>query len=530
MLRISGITMTPGQDDHAASLLALKRLGLLESDVLSWRIVKKSLDARKKADICFHYTLDISYKGDERALLRQIKPKDTVIRQEPAVFMVQRPQRTCPVIIAGAGPCGLAAALYLAKAGLQPTILERGELVDDRLRSISRFFTDGILDPESNVQFGEGGAGAFSDGKLTTGIKDPLCQIILETLHAHGAPDDVLYLSHPHLGTDRLPGIIKSISREIKQEGGTLLPRSRLSGLVMRDGRLVAVRYVADGMEQEITASRLILALGHSARDTQRMLYSAGLLMAQKPFSIGLRIEHKQQMIDTAQYGAFAVKGLLPPATYQLSMKARDGRGVYTFCMCPGGRVIAAASEPGCLCTNGMSTYARNGVNANAALLVDVRPDDYNQGGVLDGFAYQQRYEQEAYVAGGGRYVAPAQRVEDFLVNRPSKHLGDIAPSYLPGVAPGDLSPLLPVHAVSGIREAIRVFNCKLSGFANPDAALIGVETRSSSPVRVLRDNQREANIKGIYPAGEGAGYAGGIMSAAVDGIRSAIAVVQSLD
>lgn len=528
MLRINNIPLPLDYADRDLPGIAAKRLHVPVQTVRQAVITRKSVDARDKGDVHFVVTLDVLVDNEKQVLKKQ-KPgtAEAVVAiplpQAPKVDFKQRP------LVVGAGPAGLFAALTLAKAGAQPILIERGKPVDQRTQDVSRMQAQGILDPESNVQFGEGGAGAFSDGKLTTGIKNPSVRTVLETFVAHGAPEEILILQKPHIGTDKLKGVVASIRNEIITLGGEVRFNTKLTQLLVHDEQVIGARVASPGGDEEIMTRTVLLCIGHSARDTVQALFDQGVIMVQKPFAMGVRIEHPQAMVNRSQYGRFAAHPALKAADYKLVVRTPDERGCYTFCMCPGGEVIAAASEPGALAVNGMSYHARAGINANAALLVGVRPEDFGSEHPLSGFALQRSIEKAAYLAGGSNYHAPVQRVEDFLADRASARLGDVMPTYKPGVTPADLRACLPDFIIQNLKLGIRGMDSQLRGFAHPDALLTGVETRSSSPVRMVREKLgcMAEQFDGLFPVGEGAGYAGGIVSAAVDGITAARSAMQ---
>lgn len=519
MLRINHIQIRKDITDYEVFEFALKKQSIKKEDVLDWHIARKSIDARKKEDVHYTYTIDIHVKDENK-----YKKLKKVKKFEIPNIKINNHSTTRPVIV-GAGPAGLFAALTLVQNGRKPIIIEQGQSVEKRKESVDKFLETGKLNTSSNVQFGEGGAGTFSDGKLTTGINSPFCRKVLEEFVHFSAPEQILYLSKPHIGTDNLIHIIKNIREYIISKGGTFLFETKVIDFEIVNHHIVGLRILHNQLEETIKADNVILAIGHSSRDTFETLYQKDISMEPKNFSVGIRIEHLQKWINQAQYGT-TTKLNLPPAEYKLAYHAENGRSCYTFCMCPGGVVMASSSDPNTIVTNGMSNFLRDGINANSALLVNVTPKDFTSTSPLAGIHFQKDLEEKAFVLGGSNYYAPVQRVEDFLKNQKSKLIGKVQPTYQPGFTLSNLNEILPPFVSTTLKQGIQYFDNKLHGFANPDSILTGLETRSSSPVKILRNEQLTSNISGIYPCGEGAGYAGGIMSASVDGIKCAIALL----
>jgi uncharacterized protein len=535
MLRLTEVKLPLDHPSDALRGAVLARLGISEAELVSISVFRRAWDARRKSAIQLIYTLDVALR-DEAAVLARFNAGQHVSKAPDMSYLpVARAPAHLPSrpIVIGTGPCGLFAALILAQAGFRPIILERGKIVRERTKDTWGLWRRGVLNPESNVQYGEGGAGTFSDGKLYSQIRDPKFhgrKVLTEFVQA-GAPEEILTVAKPHIGTFRLVTIVEGLRAKIEALGGDYRFEHKVTDLDIEVSsdmrRRVRGVVLADGTH--LPTSHVVLAVGHSARDTFQMLHERGVAIVPKSFSIGVRIEHPQSLIDACRFGRHAGHPVLGAADYKLVHHCTNGRSVYSFCMCPGGTVVAAASEPGYLVTNGMSQYSRTERNANAGLVVDITPDDYPEG-PLAGIAYQRHWEARAFVAGGSGYRAPAQRVGDFLAGRPSTTLGSIVPSYKPGVTPADLAGCLPEFAVVAMREALPAFDKQIAGFALADAIMTGVETRTSSPIRMTRTASYESiNTTGLYPAGEGGGFAGGILSAGVDGIRVAEAVALSM-
>ncbi len=531
MLRITEIKLPLDHPEDAIASAIVKKLQILPEELLSHTIFKRSYDARKKAEILLVYIVDVE-TTQEKQLLQRFKkdPHVTVTPDTSYRYVAQAPSNlTIRPIVIGTGPCGIFAGLMLAQMGFRPILLERGKSVRDRTVDTFGFWKKKTeFNPESNAQFGEGGAGTFSDGKLYSQVKDTQHygrKVLTELVNA-GASPEILYINKPHIGTFKLVGIVQSMRAKIESLGGEFRFQTRVEDIHIENGK---VQGITTASGEYIASNYIVLAVGHSARDTFEMLFSRGVYIEAKPFSIGFRVEHPQQLIDRCRFGDRAAHKLLGAADYKLVHHCQNGRSVYSFCMCPGGLVVAAASEPGRLVTNGMSQYSRNERNANSGIVVGITPEDY-PGHPLAGIELQRRLEERAFELGGGTYNAPGQLVGDFLANRPSIALGSVQPSYTPGVVMTDLSESMPDYAIAAIREPLPAFDNQIKGFALDDAVLTGVETRTSSPIRIKRkEDYQSLNTEGLYPAGEGAGYAGGILSAGIDGIKVAEAVALSI-
>ena len=526
-IRVNNINLSIEEPMDELKKKTAKKLRISENDIIDFKILKESIDARKRDQIKFNYCVEVKCNGEKR-IVSKLKDKDLKLEveeiKEPFPYGKKK-SKSRPVVV-GFGPAGIFAALTLAEHGYKPIVIERGEDVDARSKTVEDFWKGKAdLNTESNVQFGEGGAGAFSDGKLTTRIKDNRCGYVLEELVKAGAPDEIIYSGKPHVGTDILKGVVKNIREKIRALGGEVHFNLRLDKINIKDGKLDSI--IVNG--KEMICESLVLAIGHSSRDTYEMLHREGVYMQPKAFAIGVRIEHPQSMIDVSQYGKYANHPRLKAADYRLAYQSEKlGRGVYSFCMCPGGVVVAAASEEGRLVSNGMSYHARDLENANSALVVTVGPEDFDGDSPLSGMEFQRKYESLAYKLSGDGYKAPVQLVGDFLNDRISTKLGDVKPSYEPGYVFRDMRECLPDYVVEALKEGIKVFDKRIKGYGMDDAVLTGIETRTSAPIRMSRDEKLQSiNVKGLYPSGEGAGFAGGIISAAVDGIKVAERIME---
>ena len=526
MIRVRDIPLPLNGDMEQLKKRAARLLNVKPGQISELKLARRSIDARNKSDVHYVCTVDVSVEREGQVLARSGCRKAELVVSQPYEFPAATAKLSHPPVVVGMGPAGLFAALFLARAGMPPIVLERGRSVEQRTADVERFWTVGQLDTTSNVQFGEGGAGTFSDGKLTTGTHDGRIGAVLDTLVAHGAPEDVVWSHKPHIGTDVLREVVKSIRRELMELGCDIRFESRLCDIKCGSDGVQSVTVDDPEGRYDIACEAVILAPGHSARDTFELLEQLGVPMEQKAFAIGVRIEHSQQAVSRSQYGAAWEQ--LPASDYKLACHLPNGRSAFSFCVCPGGQVVAAASEHGGLVTNGMSLRARDGDNINGGFLVGVGPEDFGGTDPLAGVRFQRKWEQAAFAHGGSNWHAPAQLVSDFLAKRASKGPGSILPTYRPGVTWTQMEGCLPGYVTETLRDALSVMDRKLHGFAAPEAVLTGVETRSSSPVRILRNEQCQSALRGLFPCGEGAGYAGGIVSAAVDGIRVAEAVAQA--
>ena len=530
MIRITNMKAPVNYSINMLKSYASKELNISHHQIKDISIFKRSIDARRKNDVHFLITLNVNLSEltNENNIVSKCKSnnvsiaQDTIYKLPPIKKLNNRP------VIIGAGPAGLFCALILARCGANPIVVERGKDVDGRKKDIENFWVNKILNTNSNIQFGEGGAGTFSDGKLTTGTKNERAKLVIKEFVRFGADSEILYNAKPHIGTDKLPNTIKNMRKEIINLGGEFLFETLFVDFKTKNNEIESVSLLNNNSIKTIKTNNLVLAIGHSSRDTYEMLSKNKIFMEQKAFSIGVRIEHLQEKIDKTQFGTFANKGKLGASDYKLSTHLKSGRGLYTFCMCPGGTVVAASSEENTVVTNGMSEFARDKTNANSALLVGVNPTDFGSSDVLAGVNFQRKLENSAFIKGGSDYSAPVQRLEDFINNKKTTSFGEVRPSYTSTVKLSNLNDILPDYVSNSIKIGSNFLNNKLKGFTHPDAILTGVETRSSAPVRILRDTTtlQSVSVKGLYPCGEGAGYAGGIMSASVDGIKCAEAIM----
>ncbi|WP_368489050.1 NAD(P)/FAD-dependent oxidoreductase [Clostridium sp. BJN0013] len=523
---INNLNISLDEDYDELKIKVAKKLKISNKYIKNFKILKESIDARKKNNIKLNYSVKVICEN-EKKIVSKLKNKDIKIEEKnltEKLICGTKKMETRPIIV-GIGPAGMFAGLLLAENGYKPLIIERGEKIEERTLTVNKFWNTRKLDAESNVQFGEGGAGTFSDGKLTTRIKDKKCQFILDTFVKYGAPEEIIYSGKPHIGTDNLKIVVKNIRNRILELGGEILFKSKLEDLIIAHKKLKAV--VVNG--SQISCDNLILAIGHSSRDTYEMIYKRDVFMEPKAFAIGVRVEHSQHMIDVNQYGKFAGHPKLKAADYRLVYKSKEGRGVYSFCMCPGGEVVAAASEEGRLVTNGMSYYNRASNNANSAVVVTVGEKDFSGDSPLRGIEFQRYYENLAYNTGGGNYIAPVQLIKDFLEDKVSHKLEDVKPTYKPGYEFRDLNLCLPEKVALSLKEGFMDFERKIKGFSQGDGVMIGIETRTSAPVKIVRNaNLESISVKGLYPCGEGAGFAGGIVSAAVDGLKVAENIIKA--
>ncbi len=523
IIRIEEVPLELDDNENILKSKISKILGIPEKEIINYTIVKRAIDSRRRNVLLIH-SVDVKIKNSNS--IKKWEKKHRTRIHEPFIYqekiVKENPNKN--IVVVGSGPCGLFATLLLAKAGLNPLLIERGKDVDSRIQDVDEFFQKGNLNTKSNIQFGEGGAGTFSDGKLYTLIKDPRSKYIFSEFIKAGAPEEIAWSASPHVGTDKLRGVIKNLRKEIEKLGGKIKFKTCMTDIEIKDNKLEAIIV---NNEKKIPVDELILATGHSARDTYRMLFDRKIKMQPKAFSIGVRIEHKSEMINKAQYEEAYKHPKLGAAKYKLVQHLKDKRPVYTFCMCPGGYVMGATSEENAVVTNGMSKYAQDGENSNSALLVPINADDFDSDHPLAGLKFQEKWERKAYIAGGSDYSAPVQLVGDFLKNKPSTEIKSIEPTYKPGVKPASLDSCLPDYVIDSLKEALPLLDRKIAGFANSEAVLTGIETRSSSTVRIERNEQYESNISNLYPAGEGAGHAGGIVSSSIDGLKVAEIIIE---